>query len=185
MGFDLNRHWQEPSPWAHPTIHATKQLLMELDKNPKVDLDFYIDIHAHSTLTNGFMYGNVYEEEGRFERQAIFPKLLAQYAEDFSWDQTSFNRDALKAGTGRRSLGGCLQPRTLCYTLEVSFFSYTTGSSHSPYTEDSYLRLGMNVACTFLDYYNLQTTTVQPTLLSPVQPTNQFQVQSIEQSEEI
>ena len=87
-----------------------------------MDLDFYIDIHAHSTLTNGwssvdgcvwcvcvcvdeftsivgFMYGNVYDEEDRFERQAIFPKLLAQYAEDFSW-VSSFH----KVDLGRRSL---------------------------------------------------------------------------------
>ena len=34
MGFDLNRHWQEPSPWAHPTLHATKQLLMQYDRDP-------------------------------------------------------------------------------------------------------------------------------------------------------
>ncbi len=34
MGFDLNRHWQEPSPWAHPTLHATKQLVMQYDKDP-------------------------------------------------------------------------------------------------------------------------------------------------------
>ena len=33
MGFDLNRHWQEPSPWAHPTLYATKNLLMEIDNN--------------------------------------------------------------------------------------------------------------------------------------------------------
>ena len=30
------------------------------------------------------MYGNVYEEEERFERQAVFPKLLSAHAEDFS-----------------------------------------------------------------------------------------------------
>lgn len=178
MGFDLNRHWQEPSPWAHPTVHATKQLLIELDKNPMVSLDFYIDIHAHSTLTNGFMYGNVYDEEDRFEKQATFPKLLAQFAEDFSWDQTSFNRDAVKAGTGRRSLGGCLQPTTLCYTLEVSFFSYTTGSAHSPYNEDNYLKLGRNLARTFVDYYNLQP---QSTQQSPVLPTEQFPVEPAEE----
>ena len=50
-----------------------------------VDLEFYVDIHAHSTLTNGFMYGNIYDDEERFERQADFPKLLAKHAEDFSW----------------------------------------------------------------------------------------------------
>jgi len=68
-----------------------------------IDLDFYIDIHAHSTLMNGFMYGNIYEDSTRYERQAVFPKLFCQNAEDFSLSNTSFNRDAVKAGTGRRS----------------------------------------------------------------------------------
>ena len=31
------------------------------------------------------MYGNIYEDEERFERQAVFPKLLSSNAEDFSW----------------------------------------------------------------------------------------------------
>ena len=39
MGFDLNRHWQEPSPWAHPTLYATKNRLIELDTNEVSILD--------------------------------------------------------------------------------------------------------------------------------------------------
>jgi hypothetical protein len=139
MGFDLNRHWHEPSPWAHPTLQATKSLVLEYNANPNVDLDFYFDIHAHSTLMNGFMYGNVYEDMQRFDQHSVFPKLLCANAEDFSMSNTSFNQDAVKAGTGRRFLGNCLTPCTNCYTLEVSFFSYTTGSPHSspaPYTEE-------------------------------------------------
>ncbi|XP_064386346.1 cytosolic carboxypeptidase 6-like isoform X2 [Halichondria panicea] len=163
MGFDLNRHWADPSPWAQPTITATKKLVMEYDQDPNIDLDFYIDIHSHSIHTNGFMYGNVYDEEERFERQAVFPKLLAKHATDFSWNKTSFNRDAIKAGTGRRYLGDCLSPQTHCYTLEVSFFGYLASHSSTdvttPYTEEAYLRLGQNLAKTFLDYYNLTHTT--------------------------
>ncbi len=34
MGFDLNRHWADPSPWAQPTITATKKLVMEYDQDP-------------------------------------------------------------------------------------------------------------------------------------------------------
>ena len=34
MGFDLNRHWHDPSLWAHPTLHATKKLLMEYNQDP-------------------------------------------------------------------------------------------------------------------------------------------------------
>ena len=68
-----------------------------------MDIEFYIDIHAHSTLMNGFMYGNIYDDLNRFEKQAVFPKLLCANAEDFSLNNTAFNRDAIKAGTGRRS----------------------------------------------------------------------------------
>jgi hypothetical protein len=37
-----------------------------------------------------------------------------------------------------RTLGGCLQESTHCYTLEVSFFSYqtSTNSQAIPYTEE-------------------------------------------------
>uniref|UniRef100_A0A673K427 ATP/GTP binding protein-like 4 n=1 Tax=Sinocyclocheilus rhinocerous TaxID=307959 RepID=A0A673K427_9TELE len=157
MGFDLNRHWQDPSPWAHPTLHAIKQLIVQINQDPKVSLEFYIDVHAHSTMMNGFMYGNVFEEEERGQRQAVFPRLLCQNAPDFSLSSTSFNRDVVKAGTGRRFLGGLLDDTSYCYTLEVSFYSYLTAGSTSPvpYTEDGYMKLGRNMARTFLDYYKL------------------------------
>ncbi|XP_054905031.1 cytosolic carboxypeptidase 6 isoform X2 [Poeciliopsis prolifica] len=86
MGFDLNRHWQDPSPWAHPTLHAVKQLIVQMNQDPSVSLEFYIDIHSHSTMLNGFMYGNVFEDEERVQRQAVFPRLLCQNAPDFSFD---------------------------------------------------------------------------------------------------
>ncbi|XP_032285324.1 cytosolic carboxypeptidase 6 isoform X3 [Halichoerus grypus] len=157
MGFDLNRHWLDPSPWAHPTLHGVKQLIIQMYNDPKTSLEFYIDIHAHSTMMNGFMYGNIFEDEERFQRQAIFPKLLCQNAEDFSYSSTSFNRDAVKAGTGRRFLGGLLDHTSYCYTLEVSFYSYIVGGTTAavPYTEEAYMKLGRNVARTFLDYYRL------------------------------
>ncbi|TFK10145.1 Cytosolic carboxypeptidase 6 [Platysternon megacephalum] len=52
---------------------------------------------------------------------------------------TSFNRDAVKAGTGRRFLGGLLDHSSYCYTLEVSFYSYILGGTTStvPYTEEA------------------------------------------------
>ncbi|XP_035863139.1 cytosolic carboxypeptidase 6 isoform X1 [Sander lucioperca] len=157
MGFDLNRHWQDPSPWAHPTLHAVKQLIVQMNQDPRVSLEFYIDVHAHSTMLNGFMYGNVFEDEERVQRQAVFPRLLCQNAPDFSFSNTSFNRDVVKAGTGRRFLGGLLDDTSYCYTLEVSFYSYMTAGSTAPvpYTEETYTKLGRNVARTFLDYYKL------------------------------
>lgn len=53
-------------------------------------------------MMNGFMYGNVYEDAARFERQMLLPRLLCNNAADFSLPNTSFNRDSVKAGTGRR-----------------------------------------------------------------------------------
>ncbi|XP_077572657.1 cytosolic carboxypeptidase 6 [Stigmatopora nigra] len=157
MGFDLNRHWQDPSPWAHPTLHAVKQLIVHMSQDPTVSLEFYIDVHAHSTMLNGFMYGNVFEDEERVQRQAVFPRLLCHNAHDFSFSSTSFNRDVVKAGTGRRFLGGLLDDTSYCYTLEVSFYSYMTPGTTVPvaYSEETYMRLGTNVARTFLDYYKL------------------------------
>ncbi|XP_061539022.1 cytosolic carboxypeptidase 6 [Phycodurus eques] len=170
MGFDLNRHWQDPSPWAHPTLHAVKQLIVQMSQDPSVSLEFYIDVHAHSTMLNGFMYGNVFEDEERVQRQAVFPRLLCHNAHDFSFSSTSFNRDVVKAGTGRRFLGGLLDDTSYCYTLEVSFYSYMTSGSTAPvaYTEETYMRLGMNVARTFLDYYKLNNL-IKDSVLSHLQ----------------
>lgn len=155
LGFDLNRQWSNPSQLAHPEIYATKQLLMKLNGSKSMDVNFFVDIHAHSTLMNGFMYGNVFEDEERAGRQAVFPNLLSRFAEDFSLHQTNFNRDSVKAGTGRRTLGGILDDHTLCYTLEVSFFSYTNAKTGEtvPYNEAKYARLGRNLARTFHEYY--------------------------------
>ncbi|XP_030878049.1 cytosolic carboxypeptidase 6-like, partial [Leptonychotes weddellii] len=88
MGFDLNRHWLDPSPWAHPTLHGVKQLIIRMYNDPS---------------------------------------------------STSFNRDAVKAGTGRRFLGGLLDHTSYCYTLEVSFYSYIIGGTTAavPYTEEA------------------------------------------------
>ncbi|CAM4717970.1 unnamed protein product [Leuciscus chuanchicus] len=98
MGFDLNRHWQDPSPWAHPTLHAVKQLIVQMNQDPS---------------------------------------------------STTFNRDLVKAGTGRRFLGGLLDDTSYCYTLEVSFYSYLTAGTTSPvpYTEDGCI-LSVHVSLT-------------------------------------
>ncbi|KAK2519790.1 hypothetical protein Q9233_011812 [Columba guinea] len=78
----------------------------------KINLEFYIDIHAHSTMMNGFMYGNIFEDEERFQRQAVFPKLLCQNAEDFSY--STFPRNtmwyplcAVVAKDPDKNLGSC------------------------------------------------------------------------------
>lgn len=166
LGFDLNRHWNEPTAWAHPSIAAAKNLILGLDEVSNVD--FFIDIHAHSTLNNSFMYGNLYDDEQRLERQMVFPRLLFNNAGDFSLSNTSLNRDAAKAGTGRRYLGNSLNTAAHCYTLEVSFAGYVTGYGQvtRPYTDDMYHRLGRQVAKTFFDFYKLNPSVLNACLNS-------------------
>lgn len=49
MGFDLNRHWQDPSPWAHPTLHAVKQLIVQMNQDP-------VSQYAHTIASAGPKY---------------------------------------------------------------------------------------------------------------------------------
>ena len=88
-------------------------------------MDFVIDIHAHSVATNGFMYCNAVQEGSdlalvsmivsrghvvtfqfcnlvQTEREGVFPKLLDSNSSDFSFQQTRFDNDPSKEGTGRR-----------------------------------------------------------------------------------
>ena len=62
MGMDLNRSWNRISEWIHPSLLATKTLLLELDKDPKFVLDFVVDLHAHTNFTGLFFYGNTYDD---------------------------------------------------------------------------------------------------------------------------
>jgi hypothetical protein len=79
--YDLNRHWVDPDQWKQPEILATKEMLLrvcihvslfsrfdslclsiQFRQNSDIDMDFVIDIHAHSVATNGFMYCNAVQE---------------------------------------------------------------------------------------------------------------------------
>ncbi|EDV22329.1 uncharacterized protein TRIADDRAFT_28493 [Trichoplax adhaerens] len=154
-GDDLNRHWHDPTR-QHPTLSATKDILMEHDSDNTCNVEFYVDIHGHTSLVNAFIYGNIFDDSTRFEKQSIFPKLLSNNADDFSMAKTCFNKDAVKAGTGRRFLGSYLNPNALCYTLEVSCYGYqNVANSITPYTEEGFMRLGRSFAKTFVDYYEL------------------------------
>ncbi|XP_078723658.1 cytosolic carboxypeptidase 6 isoform X3 [Lampetra fluviatilis] len=140
MGFDLNRCWQDPSPWAHPTLHAVRKHVVSLQAQQNTSVDVCVDTHAHSTLANSFVYGNAFDEAERSSRQLLFPRLLCRNAGDFSLASTTFDSDAAKAGTARRSLGALLSPCCLCYTLEVSFSAFVPPHGAGPavpYTCDS------------------------------------------------
>ncbi|KAK9693031.1 Zinc carboxypeptidase [Popillia japonica] len=139
MGFDLNRVWHIASQWAHPTLRAVLDMIIAIDKSKDFQLDYVVDIHAHSSLTGCFIYGNSYEDVYRYERHTVFPKILATVSDDYVATNTMFNADGNKSGSARRYLCTILSSQVNCYTFEVSLFGYKLngGEVIIPYTEDS------------------------------------------------
>lgn len=83
-----------------------------------------IDIHAHTSHTGTFIYGNTYDDVYRYERHLVFPRLLAAKCHDFNQDSTLFNADDKKAGTTRRFLCENLPESVNVYSFQVSMAGY-------------------------------------------------------------
>nr|XP_018914679.1 PREDICTED: cytosolic carboxypeptidase 6 [Bemisia tabaci] len=157
MGIDLNRAWHQVSEWIHPTLHATLSFINSLHQDKNLELDFILDLHAHSSLKGVFVYGNTYDDVYRFERHIVFPKLLAQNTDCFAPQNTMFNRDSNKANTARRYLCDVLKDSVNCYSVLVSYYGYNhpVTNEHISFTEESYYRLGRNIVQTYLEYYKV------------------------------
>ncbi|XP_045119371.1 cytosolic carboxypeptidase 6-like [Portunus trituberculatus] len=154
MGFDLNRAWGDANQWGHPTIHATKKLLLMLNEAPWCELDLILDLHAHSSLLGTFIYGNSYDDVYRHERHIVFPKMLSHACEDYCHYNTIYNRDPAKGQTARRWLCSHLKDSINVYTLYTSIYAYTnTKGAIVPYSEALYLRTGRRVVRGVLEYY--------------------------------
>ncbi|EAT34582.1 AAEL013187-PA, partial [Aedes aegypti] len=170
IGHDLNRSWNKMSQYTHPTLAAAMKMLKEYDNSSVssgelkwiitlrfqcYQVDFVIDIHAHSSLTGTFIYGSTYDNVYRYERHLVFPKLFASKCEDFCQEHMMFNADDRKSGTARRFFVEALSDNVNTYTLEVSMCGYYLNDTNvlTQYTEDGYMRIGRNLARTFLEYY--------------------------------
>jgi len=161
VGLDLNREWGAANESFSPTIHATRaQILRECNQTR---VDFFIDLHAHSTGLNGFMLCN--DMGDGLERQ--FPTLLSERSRTFSIQRTVSDSDQSKTGSGRRTMHDAINLEgkglksgfTHCYTLEASFFGWCdVKAAQRPiaFTIKEYERLGRDTALTFLDYYKIE-----------------------------
>jgi len=161
LGLDLNRHWRNPNWRSHPTITAVKMLIRQLSHVSTVVLDYFIDIHAHTTATNGFVYCNEFTaDSNKNDLTTVFPRLLDLYSPDFTFDKCKFCRNPKKAGSGRRAMGDTLNDNTICYTLEVSYYCSVVDTKSNikgePYTEENYRDMGKCMARAFGDVF--QTT---------------------------
>ena len=90
-GYDLNRCYQTPNASAQPEVLELKKMLAHYSQDSAYNLYFYLDLHAHSTNKNAFLYGNYHNDEARMGAQWVFPHLLAVHADDYSTEHTDFN----------------------------------------------------------------------------------------------
>ncbi|KAF6216574.1 hypothetical protein GE061_000917 [Apolygus lucorum] len=165
IGLDLNKSWSRISKWLHPTLDCTYSYISALDQDKNIELDFVMDIHAHSNLRGAFIVGNTYNDVYRYERHIVFPKILSQLVLGYENCHTVFNRDSNKSGSARRVLCDSLKDSVNCYSLNVSFYGYYH-SKNEPfkyYTEETYFRVGRNVVQSFAEYYT-STGLIIPTV---------------------
>ncbi|ETO78179.1 hypothetical protein F444_06822 [Phytophthora nicotianae P1976] len=131
-GTDLNRRWLNPSTELHPTIFATKNMILSVCKTRHVSL--YCDLHGHSRKKNIFLYGcRQFDPGSRSEaaRVRLFPHILCKTSDCahggfFSFGDCTFSVTASKKGTGRVVVWNEMQVLH-SYTLEASFFGVDAG----------------------------------------------------------
>ncbi|KAL3668215.1 hypothetical protein V7S43_007076 [Phytophthora oleae] len=126
-GTDLNRRWLNPSSELHPTIFATKNMLLAVCKTRPVSL--YCDLHGHSRKKNIFLYGcRPFNPGSRIEaaRVRLFPHILCKTSDCarggfFSFGDCTFSVSASKKGAGRVVVWNEIEVLH-SFTLEASFF---------------------------------------------------------------
>ena len=150
-------------PGMAPTIHAVRELAQQYTAHaahavarggtPAAALEMILDMHAHSTCMNGFIFANLPEDPREMVAVAAFPRCLANQAKDFSSTGCKFDRDESKAGTGRRALSEML-PGVHCYTLEISMFCAAQGNVRGEaYQPASYTQMGHAIGLALHECY--------------------------------
>lgn len=90
LGVDLNRQWIDPDINLHPTIYSTKQIMLQILQTNK-NLLLFVDLHGHFEKKNIFMFGCNNDLNPNLQMQeCIFPYLLSQKDENFSFSSCSF-----------------------------------------------------------------------------------------------
>ena len=144
-GLDMNRSWLQPSSQSLPALHHTLKLLQAYSSHPLYSLDLYIDIHAHSTSKQSFMFCNASSKGGvpvkgtQADAEAScsgldavlrLPRLLSARLPPhcFSLEKCRAEEGQVKSGCARRVAGNLLNsPHSSspfgshCYTFEISF----------------------------------------------------------------
>jgi hypothetical protein len=144
-GLDMNRNWNQPSPQSLPALYHTLRLLQAYAAHPLYSVDIFIDIHAHSTSKQSFMFTNSSTKGGvavkgtqadvdagcsGLDAVLRLPRLLSARLPPhcFSLDKCRAEEGQVKHGCARRVAGNILNSShsssslgAHCYTFEISF----------------------------------------------------------------
>ena len=153
-GLDMNRNWSQPSSHSLPALYHTIRLLQAYASHPLYSVDLFIDIHAHSTSRQSFMFTNSCSKGGvavkgtqadadagclGLDAVLRLPRLLSARLPPhcFSLDKCRAEEGQVKSGCARRVASNILNSShssslygAHCYTFEVSF--HHTGGGDIP-----------------------------------------------------
>jgi cytosolic carboxypeptidase protein 5 len=127
LAFNLNRFYLNPSRHEHPTIWATKKVIVQ--QSEYKNLFMYLDLHAHASKKAGFMFGNFLAEQSRQADNITFAKLVAMNCLNFDIAECNFSDKimAVKDKNGQSREGSSrvalhqATDLTYCYTLEFNY----------------------------------------------------------------
>lgn len=142
LGVDLNRRWQSPSKYLHPTVFYTKRFIQYFSEEHEIAM--YCDMHGHSMKKNMFVYANCIKSLDLQARNTnvlikMVPRLLSKANKMFSFRESHFRIEPSKLSTARVVAFKELNIIN-SYTLEASFYGPRTQAqlnNQDPASEDA------------------------------------------------
>ena len=155
-----------------PTVHAMRECARPYCEHDAARLELILDLHAHSTCTNGFIYANMPDDPRAVDAVAAFPRVLGRHSKDFAAAGCKFDTDPSKAGTGRRALSELL-PGVHCYTLEISMLGAAQGNVRGdPYLPEHYTEMGRAIGLAFHEHFCTGQAEASAQRATPTTPTH-------------
>ena len=122
----------------HPSIYHYKKLCREISEIMPISL--ICDYHGHSRKQNIFMYGNTDDEKP--EEYCIFPYIVSQLCDFFSFKDSRFGVQKSKLSTARIALWKLVNIPNV-FTIEASFFCANQGKNNGKhFTNEDLMYMG-------------------------------------------
>jgi Zinc carboxypeptidase/Cytosolic carboxypeptidase N-terminal domain len=123
LGVDLNRRWDNPSKYLHPTIYNTKKMIQVFNEVHKIQL--FCDMHGHTRKRNVFMYGCSYKNNDYLAQRKnhcvkVIP-ILMESNKFFKYSDCHFRMESYKMSTARIVVYSEFDV-LYSYTMEASFY---------------------------------------------------------------